>query len=98
MATPEVRQCSSCGGLYRPLQADDVVYFHACPSQRVLVGAVVDPVSGKVTAPATFTATVNPRDENVVVTAAGKVITKLGDPNGFTVVTDPAKLALVGVL
>jgi hypothetical protein len=97
MATTEVRQCKACGGIYRPVLDDGMQYFHACPTQKLVSGAVVDQQSGKVVTAAVFTPLANRRDENVVVDASGKATVKLGDPNGFTAVTDVATLTTLGL-
>ena len=89
MAAVVVHQCVSCGGIYRPLQADGTSYFHTCPDGKVAVPDVLDPVTGAVKVPRVLTPTPNPRDENVKLDATGKAVVKLGDPNGFTVVVDP---------
>lgn len=76
MGTSGFVQCVSCGGVYRPVQDDGTSYFHACPTSRLVKPAVVDPVTGKVTTPAVFAATVNPRNENIRVDPdTGKVTT-----------------------
>jgi hypothetical protein len=31
MAVFIIYQCLSCGGVYRPFQADGTAYFHVCP-------------------------------------------------------------------
>jgi len=96
MASATVYQCNSCGGFYRPIQADGMVYFHVCPDVKVIVGADVD-AQGKTIVPATTQAIANPRNENVKIDATGKATVKAGDPNGFTVVTDPKILQPLGL-
>lgn len=98
MGTSTFVQCNSCGGIYRPVQGDGTLYFHACPGQRVTQGAVVDPVSGKVITPATFTPIANRRDENVqsVDTAGNVVVKSVG--TGISPVTDAALLTQLGLL
>ena len=92
MATPDIRQCNSCGGIYRAVQRDGVQYFHQCPPSKVLVGEVRD-AQGKLVTPATLTPTPNPRDENITLDAQRRAVVKLGDPNGYTPVVDPVVIS-----
>lgn len=97
MANPNIVKCNACGGIYRRVLDDGTEYFHACPTQRLVTPATIDPETLKETAPAVFEPLPNRRDENVTVDAKGTVGVKRGDPLGFTPVTDPVQLAALGL-
>lgn len=63
--TADVVQCNSCGGVYRTVQADGTLYFHACHPDVMVTPPVVDADTKEMTTPAVFAARPNPRNENV---------------------------------
>ncbi|MBZ5560175.1 MAG: hypothetical protein LAO77_23200 [Acidobacteriia bacterium] len=72
MRNADLLQCASCGGIYRPLQANGQEYFHACPA-RVIAGTKPNPAAALATASVdtppvlpVFAAVVHPRNENTV--------------------------------
>jgi hypothetical protein len=58
-------QCVTCGGVYDDRDANGVLYFHACPPDRVTTPATFDLVTGLLKTPEVRTPTANPRNENV---------------------------------
>jgi len=71
-------KCNACGGIYEPVQADGVAYFHACPplsapelAAKVAAGKIVLPggeTADQAVAKRTYERA-NKRDENVKSTA-----------------------------
>lgn len=98
MADPTFVQCNSCGGIFRPVQADGMDYYHVCPTSRVVTGAVVDDVTGKVITAAVFSMTANPRDENLHRAAPGAPVTMKREGTGVTPVTEVALLKKLGLV
>jgi len=94
---PDVVQCNSCGGVYRTLLDDGTLYFHACPTTRVVTPSKHDPATGDLLEAAVIEPTLNRRDENVGgVDAEGKAIVK-SEGLGVTRVDDAAIRASFGV-
>jgi hypothetical protein len=58
-------QCVSCGGVYDDRDANGILYFHACPPDRVTTPAVFDSITGLLKTPEVRTPTPNPRNENI---------------------------------
>lgn len=58
-------KCNSCGGSYPDTRHGEApTYFHACPDVIVDTPEAHDP-DGKITTPAKFKPTPNPRNENL---------------------------------
>lgn len=92
-------KCNACGGVYDPLPADGLRYFHACPPLSVIeLTAAVD--AGKVQLPPQETPElavqrrsyerVNKRDESVVPSVDPKVPSTIkAEGDGVTIVPPP---------
>jgi hypothetical protein len=88
-------QCSSCAGIYQPIQADGLQYFHACPKTRVVDDGPVDaadPTKGRKLRNDPIP---NPRNENVQIDQATKKAVPIADAGGAVPVTPDKLPALV---
>lgn len=73
-------RCNSCGGTYSDVLPDGILYFHACPPDRVGAGGERIPIA-------------NPRDENirpgVTIAIQSGGPTRVMGPDGQVIDADP---------
>lgn len=94
---PDVVTCNACGGTYRTLLADNTLYFHACPPDRVVTPATFAEVTGKPLADEVREPVPNRRDENVHPPDKDGVVAMKSAGLGVTPVVDAAVRASFGL-
>ncbi len=92
MADVVLLQCNSCRAIYRPVQADGLEYYHACPSQ-IVDHWEPDPTKDEPDRKTPiYVDTPNRRDERIIVDENGVARIRAAGA-GVTPVTDPAAIA-----
>lgn len=86
-------QCPACGGIYAPTQANSQDYFHVCPARKVVASKPAPTQTDPNATTPVYAATVNPRDENVVVDPKSGTVAQKAPGADPIPVTDPAQIA-----
>lgn len=93
MADQTFVQCNACGGIYRPVQTDGSLYFHACPDRKIVGTQAAPTKDNPLATAAIFGPIVNRRDENVHVDPDTRKVSMKSEGAGITPVTDPSVIA-----